>query len=316
MLLILTSRQDLTADYLITQLRLRGYRYFRLNSDELTQADPNLHLTPGFSRRSLSVNGKDVDLETVQAVWYRRALRPPLSPNIASETRAAVADELRHLYEGLVQDSHLTWVNSIPATMIAERKIYQLRLATELGFPIPETIVSHSAETIRRFSSRAAHGLVAKPLYHGLWGTPQGVKAVYTEDLVADELPTDGELRDCPFLVQARLPKDADIRVTCVGSSMFGAQIEVENPCSVDWRHPAHRVRYKTTDLPRSVTDFCAQMMFRLSLNYGAFDFARVPDGQWYFLEVNPAGEWVWLERELNIPISAALIQQFFGQTK
>jgi glutathione synthase/RimK-type ligase-like ATP-grasp enzyme len=46
-----------------------------------------------------------------------------------------------------------------------------------------------------------------------------------------------------------------------------------------------------------------------LGLNYGAFDFVVTPDGDWVMLECNPAGQWLWLERETGIPIAAALAE-------
>ena len=47
-----------------------------------------------------------------------------------------------------------------------------------------------------------------------------------------------------------------------------------------------------------------------LDLVYSAFDFVLTPEGKYFFLETNPAGEWVWLERELGLPISKTIINE------
>jgi len=57
---------------------------------------------------------------------------------------------------------------------------------------------------------------------------------------------------------------------------------------------------------------FCAQMLARLDLVSGAFDFIVSRDGDWFFLEVNPTGEWAWLEEFLGLPIRDAFIEVLY----
>jgi hypothetical protein len=49
-------------------------------------------------------------------------------------------------------------------------------------------------------------------------------------------------------------------------------------------------------------------MLRYFKLHFGAFDLAKAPDGMLFFLEVNPVGEWVWLERECGFRIADSLI--------
>jgi hypothetical protein len=53
-------------------------------------------------------------------------------------------------------------------------------------------------------------------------------------------------------------------------------------------------------------------MLANLGLRYGAFDFVRTPDDRFVFLEVNPTGEWAWLEEHLALPMRDAFIRLFF----
>lgn len=48
-------------------------------------------------------------------------------------------------------------------------------------------------------------------------------------------------------------------------------------------------------------------LMKEFGLIYGAFDFIVTPDGRHVFLEVNPAGHYMWIESKLGLPITAAL---------
>ena len=42
-------------------------------------------------------------------------------------------------------------------------------------------------------------------------------------------------------------------------------------------------------------------------LTYGAFDFALAPDGRWWFLECNPAGQWAFVDEDTTRAIANAL---------
>ena len=55
-------------------------------------------------------------------------------------------------------------------------------------------------------------------------------------------------------------------------------------------------------------------MLYDLGLVYGAFDFIRTPDDDLVFLEVNPTGEWAWLEDQLGFPMRDAFIHLFYGR--
>lgn len=49
------------------------------------------------------------------------------------------------------------------------------------------------------------------------------------------------------------------------------------------------------------------ELLNRLDLRFGALDFVVAPDGDWWFLECNPNGQWAWIEAETAMPIAAAL---------
>jgi D-alanine-D-alanine ligase-like ATP-grasp enzyme len=61
----------------------------------------------------------------------------------------------------------------------------------------------------------------------------------------------------------------------------------------------------------QEVTSLCILMMERMRLKFGAFDFVKTDEGELYFLEVNPTGEWAWLEREMGFPMRDAFIELF-----
>jgi glutathione synthase/RimK-type ligase-like ATP-grasp enzyme len=55
------------------------------------------------------------------------------------------------------------------------------------------------------------------------------------------------------------------------------------------------------------VQERCVRLIERLELCYGAIDMILTPDGRYVFLEINPSGQYLWIEMETGLPISAAI---------
>jgi D-alanine-D-alanine ligase-like ATP-grasp enzyme len=49
--------------------------------------------------------------------------------------------------------------------------------------------------------------------------------------------------------------------------------------------------------------------MSRLSLTYGAIDLVLTPDGRYVFLEINPNGQWLWIDEMLSLGISHSIAE-------
>ena len=53
----------------------------------------------------------------------------------------------------------------------------------------------------------------------------------------------------------------------------------------------------------------CRCLMQRLNLNYGAIDFVLDKQGNYVFLEINPNGQWAWIEHLTGLPISKEIVK-------
>ena len=49
------------------------------------------------------------------------------------------------------------------------------------------------------------------------------------------------------------------------------------------------------------------QLVEKLGLCYGAIDMVLTPDGRYVFLEINPNGQYLWIELATGLPISDAI---------
>lgn len=310
-LLVVTNRQDFAADYVIVRLRERGLAYYRLNSDELASSEVTFRVGGGQRRRTITCGEASVDLERVRCVWYRRAVRPEAPRWIDPEFHQFAASELRHLYEGLIADPEIRWVNSPEATERAERKVYQLRVAEQHGLRIPPTIISTNIDDLAAFAATNER-TICKPISQGLITTRTASFAVHTHEVTRSEVADAQTLGGTPALLQQYIPKGRDIRVTIVGRAAFPVEVITPSDAPVDWRATRQGLTYRTCTIPSDVERACLDLMQTLGLAYGAFDFVRTDHSEWYFLEVNPAGEWAWLDIELGMSMRDTLIDLLY----
>lgn len=312
MLLLITNQLDFAADYLALRLEERGVPFFRLNAEELAQHQYVFELTKAGCRRVVETPHQQLNLAEVIGVWYRRLILPPRNEHVAPDFQPYVQGELRAYVEGLVVDSGATWVNPLHATAKAERKLYQLRVARELGFNVPRTWSTNSAMSIQ---SALATGvpLVIKPILHGLLPGTEHHRAVYTRRLPPDKELSVDDIAACPSLVQEEIPRGKDLRLTFFGRLGFGAEISWDSSAVVDWRSHEADPTFRPYAIPEALSNRCERLMKELALRYAAFDFILSANGEPYFLELNPAGEFAWIEEGLGMPMRDALIDLLLG---
>ena len=113
-------------------------------------------------------------------------------------------------------------------------------------------------------------------------------------------------VRVTPHLFQARVDKVADLRVLVVGRHTFTVRIESD---LLDWRKDYNALTYAVDHLPDRVNAALLVYLERLGLVSGSFDLAVDRTGDHWWLELNPNGQWGWLETETGLPMSSAFAE-------
>ena len=132
----------------------------------------------------------------------------------------------------------------------------------------------------------------------------------YTEPVRPRDLVHVEDLRLCPLIVQQYVPKRLELRVTVVGDEVFAAAIhsQASNHTRLDWRrYDDARTPIAPFELPADVAERCRALVRELGLCYGAIDLVLTPDDRFVFLEINPNGQYLWIELATGLPISAAV---------
>lgn len=305
--LFLTNRDDLSVEYLIEKFRQKTDQYLRINSEDLGLLE--FDVDPAGSI-GCEVEGQFYDLTNIRSVLFKRVPSKFNTP-LTDEDRPYLNNERKHFLEGLyLTFSQAKWVNPMFATHIAERKIYQLFTASRMGLDTPKSIVTNKYSKAIQFLQQNTLAII-KPVSNGLQVVKDTTYSIYTTDITAEifaslEL---SEVFETPVYLQEKIKNAADIRVTIVGRHVFAVRITKEGD-EVDWRKPDIIKQYAVIQLPERLQALLLELNTFFGMVYSAIDLILTPEGKYVFLEINPVGEWVWLEHELGIDISGKLIQE------
>ena len=243
-----------------------------------------------------------MSLGDATAFWWRRPQGMEIDSRITDpESRRFAYDECVSGLYGLLQCCGGLWVNDFAADQAAEYKTRQLQLAARVGFEIPDSLVTTSPEQALDFLGRNEGGVVYKAFnQHGLVWRP-------TRILGQAELDLLDHIRHAPVIFQTFVPGVEDVRVTVIGERLFATAFDLSEARTVDHRVDLTTLPCAPHQLPASVEATIRSFMELLQLEYGAVDLRRTPEGDYVFFEVNPAGEFVYLEDRTGQPLSAAM---------
>lgn len=311
MILILTNKWDLTADFVIRELRQRGHSYLRLNSEDLISEKAKISLSDLCIQ--ITWRSQTYNLSKIRAVWNRRPGRPldslPEGETLSVATRNFVHEQWYSWLEALQILPDVTWINHPINNAVMENKIRQLHLASNMGFKVPATVVTNDwAEALEL---QRNHGsLIAKALYSPLIEEPEQDFFIFTNRIDA-ELSRDDEeaIRISPVIFQQPLIPKVDYRVTVLADAVWPVQIiGATTKVTLDWRTQKEGLRFVPCRLPHDVEDFCRNYVRMGRLIFGALDLVYHND-EFYFLEINPNGEWGWLQKQVGLPIAEYLCE-------
>lgn len=311
MILVVAYDDDIAADQGERILRARGAELARVDCGRFP-AGSGVTLTwdaDGRRRRRLGA----IDLDQVRAVWHRRGtIRPPKTREQRDPVQAVVDGESERLLMFLWNDLAVPFVPAPHAVIRARQdKLAQLALAAEVGLAIPPTLVTTDPAEAAAFLRAHGGRCVSKLIDPATIQRPELAGFTrFTEPIIRRDHAALQMVAACPTLLQAYVPKDIELRVTVVGDRVFAAAIHSQESAQArhDWRkYDRTRVPYRAHELPDEVAAACVAIARRLDLRYGAIDLIRRPDGTHVFLEINPAGEYQWVEMATGLPITAAI---------
>ena len=325
-ILIITHSDDNESVALVAAaIARRGGQPIRFDTDRYpTEVRLTAHYGASISgaddRLTLTNEQGEFDLREVTAIWHRRLSFGALIPaTLDEQLRHASLGETRAAAHGMLASLKAFRMDHVRHIRHAENKQLQLQAARELGLDTPRTLTTNDPAAVRRFAKNCEGGMVTKMLSSFAVYDEGKELVVFTNRVKPEDLNDLSGLSLCPVTFQELLPKSLELRVTVVGQRVMSAALDsqVSARAAHDWRRDGLRMiaDWQHYQLPLEVEEKILRLMDYFSLNYGAIDIILTPDGRHVFLELNPSGEFFWLERTPGLRISEAIADVLLGHS-
>lgn len=297
--LLYTNSYDGTSDLLVS--KLGGDAVFRLNFD--LWRDYKIRITPADFDIQNPL-GRRIDGRIVAKVYWRKPspTREIFPERPVSQAEVYMEEELWYALRDVIallwSDGRVVLVE--PFAELRVGKIVQLRVAADL-FKVPGWKVVRGSDEFADERHAVVKSLTLKRVAPG--------SVLYATRVSERDLDP-----SAPWFVQDYVDASADVTVVFVRRQLFAFELARQSfiARSIDWREVSldpESGRWKPHRLPESMIHAITTYMGRLSLDYGRLDFL-LRDNEYTFLEVNPHGEWGWLDPDGRHGLLDAILRE------
>lgn len=289
----------------------RVSEFIRNNNAEVVRFDVDKYplkstLTSKFENNEwkiiLNDEGKFSNLEDISAIWFRRAY------NFGRGLNEVLEKKFLSAAMGEVRQTLMGFIESVPVYSLGKTGLYrrmdskeeQLKVAQRLGLNIPETCITNNPEEAKKFVLSHKNGAIAK-MQSAFAIYEDGVENVVFTNLITEKnLEEVDDLVYCPMKFQEKLEKQKELRITIVGRKIFAFEIDSQQmeTSKIDWRKEGITLidQWKPYQLPKDIEEKLLKLLDFYNTDYGAIDMIVTPENKYYFIEINSAGEFFWLD--------------------
>jgi ATP-GRASP peptide maturase of grasp-with-spasm system len=303
MVLIFSQQNDISTDLVIEWLLKENVPFYRINQEYI---DVEIKISQEKTTCNIIHNSNKIDLDLVTSVWYRRG---------CIRFKYFNSDELEHYHINHLKIEAKTieeYVHFIleKKTCINDpyrpnmNKLIALENAKHVGLNIPKTLIAASNSSF--CYSMKNKDIITKPIQDCLY-IERNNKFTYLQQTI--EINTDDLTEDSVFglsLFQQKIQKEYELRIFYLNSKIYTAAILPDNELSIDGRALVNSrnlaKRVLPYNAPRELETKIDQFMHSINMNCGSLDFI-FSNGIYYFLEVNPVGQYDYLCKLCRFPI-------------
>jgi hypothetical protein len=270
-----------------------------------------------FTNGKLTVSYGDRTLKSVASVWYRKPgpYRKDMLPGVKERYTEYALDSLRRHFSLLrACFTDALWVSDYYNILRAEDKTLQYQAAAAVGLRVPDTLATSNSHAAKEFLESGDKTVVKR------FGTITPDGSFFPTTNVDADLSLDG-LHLAPAVFQRKIMPKVELRVTVVGHQVFPAAIRgveiADRPDIRDWRigQLVNKQRFVPYEnLQENVRRACVALVHRMGLQYGAIDLIIDEQDKVWFLEINPNGQWGFVEDDTGLPIGKSLADLLSGK--
>lgn len=307
MILIKSTEYDYSTFEVAKWLKHFKHEYIQLNCDfsevnEILLSNNNSHLQLADTKIAFS---------KVNSFWYRRKshlMLPTLNESLIhnkAEVKKNIGTELMYLNEyayynlfKYIGTRHINHPNFGDLN-----RLKTLDIAANIGLLVPNYIVTNKKEYVRKFQNKYKK-IVIKPISNAEFLKTKKINYLqYTKLISINQINKLPELF-FPSLFQEYIEKDFEIRTFYINGSYKSMAIfsQESKQTSIDFR------RYNTKDpnikvpfkLPKLIENKITKVFKAYKMNSGSIDLLHTPSNKYFFLEINPVGQFGMVSEPCN----------------
>jgi len=294
MILILSTSDDYDTQRVIDWLHFKNANFIRLNDQDLMSGKVKFHADIANNKVFINLSeDKCISSEDINCVWLRKF-------GFLSDYHKVFQDGsifMNYLYSEFFHLRSLLF-NSLKDKkwlfnpINFPKKLEILRTAHDIGLKTPNSIVTSDKSILKNFLKDKV-SLLNKSLGEG-----KSIKfkekqyPFYTNKIENLEKITNSF---SPSLFQEYIEKDVELRIFFLENQFYPMAIFSQNneKTKTDFRNydrekPNRLCSYR---IPQEIQYKLSKLMKRINLNTGSIDIIKGTDGEYYFLEVNPSGQ-------------------------
>ena len=289
MVLIVTDRSDVSSHMVAQYLTTNGTPFCYLYSHSF--------------RDQFDVATINIDIKRYSGVWLRRGLHfaggPNWNPLFESE-RKTLDDYLHFVFE-----NSSNCIGSLYAEY-NHNKLIDLKIAESNYLKTPTTyLVSQKQSLVDILESDPSKNYITKSLKDSIRVKENDllIHYGYTLRIMRDSLESLPE-RFYPCLVQEEIEKVYEVRVFYIKGKCYAMAIfsQKNEKTQLDYRYYDDKISNRNVpyQLENSMKEKIDSFMRSKKLNCGSIDLMVNKNAEYYFLEVNPVGQFGWLSSNCN----------------
>jgi len=308
MILILTSSGDVHIDLIQEWLNYYNYKYIRLNSDDLLTKNIRISVND----KDIYIDENKIGINDINVIWYRKVgwfkrseqyaeIRKNVQNEIFQQLSSEFVSVLKAIFSCFKNKYWITNPNNININ-----KFEVLTIANECGLTIPySSILSTKDSLIELLNNKKK--LISKSIWEVFFLKEEdGIYNMFTSRINSNEI---SKFPDTffPSFIQEEIEKEYEIRIFYFLGKFYSMSIfsQSKKSTEIDFRNddiynPSRQI---PIILPDEIKKKIHKLMRKLKLNNGSIDMIKSINGQYYFLEINPTGQFGMVGIPCNYPI-------------
>lgn len=297
-ILIFSNERDYSTLEVIKWLKFYRKKYFLISCVE----DLNTYKI---------ILNEDFIKKNIYSVWYRKfSLIVPSLSTENSSINAFLLSELEYFFHAF--ESCLSHIKSLGAgfKMLDLNKVDVLIKAKKAGLNVPDYILCCKKSELVKFSKKKI--IITKPIFNARPISLSENETGYMYTSIVDQAQINN-LPDMffPSFFQEFILKEVEIRIFYIDGKFYsGAIYNINNLANFDYRSLNEgETRIVPYNLPFNIKEKIVNLMNLLNLNTGSIDLVKTIKGEYFFLEINPSGQYESLSFNCNFELNKKIAE-------